>query len=277
MTIACGEKICGLIAGTRKAGTTWLYENFLKDPNFIVSSKVKESGFFAGTRRLDVESYHQLFDTRNCGVPVEVDASVCYQDVAPTLITRYNPEMRVVLVLRDPGEYMISRYVHSFRKGEIKESHFEESFRKHHWLQAELDYGKIIDRFSYFEGRHNLCLVSFAFLRDRPIQFYRKVAQALYGDIPREPYHPITEPVNQARVSTSRFLTSFLSTVAILARKYNLDGIVNAAKRFGLHTKLERNVSRDVMRQKAQECRSLVASMFPRTIEIYNEIEKDSY
>ena len=58
--------IDGLVIGTRKAGTTWLYENFKLDSDFLVSEKVKESGFFSKEliQDYDIRSYTSLIDTQ---------------------------------------------------------------------------------------------------------------------------------------------------------------------------------------------------------------------
>ena len=42
---ARGAGVVGLVIGSRKCGTTWLYENFLADPDVCVSRKVKELPF----------------------------------------------------------------------------------------------------------------------------------------------------------------------------------------------------------------------------------------
>jgi len=119
--VVTGEKVSGLIIGTRKSGTTWLYENFRQDPRVVVSDKVKESGFFTGKSNLDTARYHDLFDPKSDLPRLEVDTSVCYASDAPDCIEQYNPQMRIVLILREPGSFLASRHTHSLRKGELSE------------------------------------------------------------------------------------------------------------------------------------------------------------
>jgi len=266
------ERVHGLVVGTRKAGTTWLYENLLKDPNFLVSEKVKESGFFAGTGNYDLHSYHELYDGANAGIKVEVDSSVCYEVVAPRIIREYNSEMKIVLIFRDPAEYLISRHIHSYRKGEVTESHFADALNAHSWLQAELDYDKIVQRFSYFANKGNLLILSFALLSEHPLDFYGKVTAFLNGGIPALSYVPDLAPVNQARISANNLISRILSSAAKIARRHKLHVVVNAAKNLGLHTKLESNVSRDILNEKIMESRQVVAAMFPRSVEIYQAL-----
>ena len=69
------EKVVGIVVGSRKCGTTWLYENFRHDPELTVSKTVKESGFFARPDDRDFEYYEGLFPNKP-GKKVEVDASL---------------------------------------------------------------------------------------------------------------------------------------------------------------------------------------------------------
>ncbi|MEH6633829.1 MAG: hypothetical protein V7776_23840, partial [Halopseudomonas aestusnigri] len=88
-----------LVIGTRKSGTTWLYSNLLEDGRFSLSRKVKESGFFSGDFSGDREDYLALYDEPDDRVMLEVDTSICYSDMAPQLISKYAPEVKLILIL----------------------------------------------------------------------------------------------------------------------------------------------------------------------------------
>ena len=105
------KTVQGLVVGTRKAGTTWLYENMLEDPHFSLSAKVKESGYFTGDTGLTADAYSDLF-SRGGGQRVEIDTSVCYEDTAQDNILQYNEDMKIVVIFREPGEWLRLSLIH---------------------------------------------------------------------------------------------------------------------------------------------------------------------
>ena len=42
----------------------------------------------------------------------------------------YNPDMKIVLILRDPIEYAVSRYIHLARKGQVSTAEITELLRQ---------------------------------------------------------------------------------------------------------------------------------------------------
>lgn len=229
----------GIVIGTRKAGTTWLYENFRRDPRISVSEVVKESGFFTGeVKNLTYDKYQALFDAAAPGQRVEVDSSVCYADAAAELIERYHPKMRVVLVFRDPVSFLRSRHVHSLRKGELAQSDPLEALQRNHWLQRELDYPAIVARFARFERRGTLTILAYEDMISDPLRFYEVVVQAL-GIEGHTDFLPDVEPVNVSRSSRLRVVSAAFSQGAIVARRLGLHQMVNSLKSTGVHKLFE--------------------------------------
>ena len=234
-------RVSGLVIGTRKSGTTWLYENFRNDPAVSVSEKVKESGFFTSKTRLDSKSYEALLPATEEGVGIEVDTSVCYEDAAVDCILKYNPEMQLVLILRNPVGFLESRYVHSFRKGELKESTSVAALEQNQWLRDELNYELILNRFRPFEDMGRLTVLPYELLKERPLDFYQLALKGL--GVTNSKYEPSLDRVNAARTSQSPFLSTLFSKSAILARKFGAHSIVNMAKSIGFHSAIETKLS----------------------------------
>jgi hypothetical protein len=229
------------VIGTRKAGTTWLYENFRKNPGVVVSDKVKESGFFTGKSNLEAGDYEALLPTDQKGYAVEVDASVCYSDQAPSAIHRYNPKMNIVLIFRSPVGYLESRHTHSLRKGELSQASAAEALAKNQWLRNELDYSGILNRFSEPDNNGQLTVLPYELLKSDPHKFYDLVLQGL--GVTNNQHQPFVNPVNVARSSAVPFLSAMFSNAAKLARKFGAHRIVNLAKSFGVHSALERELT----------------------------------
>jgi hypothetical protein len=259
-------KVSGLVIGSRKAGTTWLYSNFLKDPDTSVAAAVKESRFFLGS--MDEEAYHRLYEKR-APYYLEVDTALCYSNEAPGRISRYNPAMNLVLIFRDPTAYAVSRYVHGVRKGEIQHMDIATAIRDHEIMRTELDYAAMIDRFAFAGER--LKVMRFEDLSADPTSFYRTVKGHLTGT-PADTGPFIFERANTARTSRAPFVAKLLSDAAKLARRYQLHHLVNAAKGVGVHTMLERSASSDELGDLTRAAADAVERHHPDALRVYRSL-----
>lgn len=134
------KKVDFFIVGAPKAGTTSLYhylnEHFeiemssQKEPDFFSDKSLQKQKLYYGKNRIDtIEKYHSLFEKEN--VILRGDASVSYlfyEDV-PHKIIAYNPEAKIIIMLRDPIDRAFSHYLMDYRLGLISES-FETIIKK---------------------------------------------------------------------------------------------------------------------------------------------------
>ncbi|MDC0136894.1 hypothetical protein OAI26_09715 [Sulfitobacter sp.] len=263
------KKVSGLVIGTRKTGTTWLYENMCRDHRVSLSGKVKESGFFTGSSRLDEARYHGLFDSKEDAPYLEVDTSVCYSQGAPDCIEQYNPEMRIVLIFREPGAFLASRHTHSLRKGELSEAYPAEALAANTWLRAELDYPAITERFARFGDR--LSIFKYSQVEEDPVGFYSDVLSALSISDDGS-FIPETQPVNVSRDSRLRVVSTLLSKGAITARHFGLHRLVNGLKSLDLHKRLELH-NDDARKSRSGDLAAhAVAKIMPDTLRFYNTL-----
>jgi len=267
--------ISGLVIGSRKAGTTWIYENLKSNPNFCVSEKVKESGFFTGESGLTYTEYENLFDNYNHGeIKVEVDASVCYSDKFPECIKQYASQSRVILILRNPSEYLVSRYIHSKRKGEIKQNSITEAIKQNEWLRDEIDYPKIVARLSEFK-KEQVLILPFEYLLKDPKCFYNDIVVFLSnGCVTTDPQEIIQEKINVARNSKLPFLSKLLSSSAKLVRKLGLHGVVNAFKKTGILRLIDSGIKKNDKELLLTEASKLVMEDFKESLRIWQMIQK---
>lgn len=263
------KKTQGLIIGTRKAGTTWIYENFCNDPRVLVSKKVKESGFFTSATKLDENEYNNLFDETADEIRIEVDTSICYDPLAPEKIYKYNPCMKVILIIRDPVEFLVSRYNHSYRKGELHQVNVRTALLENNWLREELNYAEIVNRFS--EADIQLSVMTYAELVTNPIKFYSNVIAAL-GVSHGIDFIPDVARVNVSRNSKLRYLSIGLSSGAKIARRFGLHKTVNTLKALNFHKKLEKNNSLNFVEQQRKEAQEALQCIMPDTLEFYKTL-----
>jgi hypothetical protein len=109
-----------LIIGAMKGGTTSLYQ-YLRDHPQVFMPSVKEPMFFAGNWNRGLEWYERLFDGAKDSVAVG-EASANYTKYphipdVPARIAKLLPDVRLVYLVRDPIDRMISEYHHRVAKG----------------------------------------------------------------------------------------------------------------------------------------------------------------
>ena len=122
-----------IIAGAQKAGTTALFD-YLQDHPQIGLSDVKEVHFFDDEAQdwasPDYSAYHAHFDlsdhTRIWG---EATPIYLYWKNSLARIRAYNPDIRLILMLRDPVERAFSHWKMEFARG-VETHPFEWCIRK---------------------------------------------------------------------------------------------------------------------------------------------------
>lgn len=262
----------GLVIGSRKAGTTWLYENFKKDDRISVSHKVKESGFFSGRMGDDTFGYENLWVESDTGYRVEVDTSICSSDEAVSRIYQYNREMKLVLILRSPAEFLVSRFTHGLRKGEFNSENIFKAYDETPMFRRELDYPAIVAQYKKFTDQGNLEIFKYSELTTNPVDFYANVVEAL-GVESRSIYEPFSNHVNVARNSKHPKISQVFSDAAVIARKYGLHRLVNAAKKIGFHSALEQKRNGNESDQLLIDAEKLIHRSLPETLRFYDSLE----
>jgi len=108
-----------LIIGAAKCGTTSLHHYLDQHPD-ISMSRVKEPGVFSQSDRLPrYDSYEGLFD---CAAPYRGESSTSYSrypvegDAAPRIAAAV-PDAKLIYLVRDPVERIVSDYVHQVAIG----------------------------------------------------------------------------------------------------------------------------------------------------------------
>ena len=225
----------GLIIGCRKCATSWLHENFLKDEHVSTTLYTKETRFFTAAPTVTIDQYKALFQPcDDKSFKVECDASICYESASVEKIKTHASNVRLVLILRNPYSYLVSRFIHSRRKGEINSDLSIQSFLDLKWVQQELDYAIIINRFqSNFEG--NLMTLKYESIDNEDIFYSTIVNHLSSGKITSSKPPLVDTKVNFMRSSKFPFASQAFTRGASLARSHGLHGIVSKIKNSGIH------------------------------------------
>lgn len=103
------------IIGEQKCGTTSLFKLLVRNPN-ILASKAKECHYFNTTKTRTDKGYKNYHKEYRCPVYkkyiYQIDATPDYlsDKKAVELIQAYNPEAKIIIVLRNPALRFISAY-----------------------------------------------------------------------------------------------------------------------------------------------------------------------
>lgn len=146
------------IVGAPKAGTSFLYD-FLKENNNFYFSKIKELNFFTYDELLAVsyykdykvktlEKYLKHFENSN-SLKYIVDSSVSYfnSNEAAVKIKNFNPEAKIIIILRNPIKRAESHYLMDLRMG-----YTNKSLNEHLKEDINFYYKQYIGNSSYSEN-----------------------------------------------------------------------------------------------------------------------------
>lgn len=183
-----------LIIGAQRCGTTSLYHYLTQHPK-ILSSFTKEVHYFDGGLNPMIDNYSKGVDWYKSFFPLKREKEVItgeasplylFNPLAPKRIFDLLPEIKMIVLLRNPTERAISQYFHErmlgFEQLPIEEAIFNEEKRNctlphdhlfktesfvHYSYKARGLYKKQIDNFlRYFPSKQMLILSSETFFRE---------------------------------------------------------------------------------------------------------------
>lgn len=129
-----------LIIGAQKCGTTTMHATLRRHPD-VFMSEVKELEFFNHQKCMDDDSFERDYlphfadaaghavvgeSTATCFWTHDPNSPWCRQsrtfnpDIPEAVLHRLGPDMRFLVILRDPVQRAISAYFHHFRNGRIR-------------------------------------------------------------------------------------------------------------------------------------------------------------
>ena len=105
--------------GAQKCASSWIYDVLSDHPMVSVSEK-KELDFFSYNYERGLEWYGDQFDFCR-PVRGEISPSYFHDPAVPSRVRKYNPDIRVIVSLRDPVERALSQHRHLVRLGFVSD------------------------------------------------------------------------------------------------------------------------------------------------------------
>lgn len=193
-----------VIVGPQKCATTWMYEGLAEHPD-VYMPETDSVHYFDMAYHRDIQWYREHFpsDPENYEVIGEETPSYIRSEVTPERLATFNPDIKVIISLRNPIERAFSHYWHEKSKGKIS-FEFEEVFENYdlyeNWIRPGM-YADHIQRFESELDRDQINLMYFDDLVEDDESYIREIYDFV-GVNPSFTPSIIDERVNDARWSS---------------------------------------------------------------------------
>jgi hypothetical protein len=212
-----------LIIGAPRSGTSSLYEMLAKHPG-IFMAPIKEPHYFSSFDfpfpeneilhiTKDKAAYEKLFDGAGSRLRGEASSYYLADPAAPAKIKAYNPTMKLIALLRDPIDRAYSHYLLYERRGEQKESFYDQVQRliegggdPVYDIVGLGNYGDQLTRYHELFSRGQLLVVPFDDLVQKPVETLCAILTFLGVDADKAADLQLQEGQNQFQVPRNQFL-----------------------------------------------------------------------
>ena len=107
--------------GAQKCASTWLHDVLAGHPQLALPSSAKEIDFFSYHYDFGFQWYERVFERMEHTVLAgEVSPSYFHGQGVAERVARYNPKMRIILIVRDPISRAVSNHKHEVRIGHLR-------------------------------------------------------------------------------------------------------------------------------------------------------------
>ena len=226
-------KVDFFIVGAPKAGTTSLYYyldehhdicmSSDKEPNYFSGEELQKQDMYYGKSRVDtLDIYHSLFDKHSeSKIKGEASVSYLFYKNVPKKIKEYNPNAKIIIMLRNPSHRAFSHYLMDRRLGLVYDSFEDIIEKKSNHKNAELFYQQYIEvgqyadqvsRYLEFFDRKNILFIEYEDFRKDIMNVMNRVYKFLNVELQGEvnlnqKYNTYSRPKN----NFIRFIYSFVS------------------------------------------------------------------
>tara|TARA_X000000368_G_C23019350_1_gene707260 strand:+ start:332 stop:1213 length:882 start_codon:yes stop_codon:yes gene_type:complete len=174
-------KVDFFIVGAPKAGTTSLYHylnehpevrmSSQKEPDYFSDKAIQEKGMYYGKNRINtLDKYESLFTQEKGVIYGESSVSYLFYENVAEDIKRYNPDAKIIIILRNPIDRAFSHYLMDYRLGLVSDSFEDIIYKRSKHKSAYLFYQQYIEvsqysnqiqRYLHVFSKDNLLLIDY--------------------------------------------------------------------------------------------------------------------
>ncbi len=167
------KKVNFIIAGAAKCATTWLLECLREHPEIFAPPQ--ELRYFSYNYEKGEEWYEEKFKGADANqIAGEKSPSYMVDPDVPKRIYKYNQDIELFFILRDPVERAYSHYCMLLRGGKLSREIEKELHRDSRMVQEGL-YESHLKRYSTFFSEDQMNIMLYDNLVDEPGTFIQKV------------------------------------------------------------------------------------------------------
>ena len=224
-------KVDFFIVGAPKSGTTSLFHylnrhpqvvmSSQKEPNYFSYNAIHEQGMYYDNNSINtLDKYESLFLQKENMLYGEASVSYLFYDNVAEDIKKYNPNSKIIIMLRNPIERAFSHYLMDYRLGLISDS-FENIITKkskhknaHLFYQQYIEVSKYsmqIQRYLDFFEKDNILFIDYEDFKNNVLETvdqvynFLKISTKFDADINTK-YNAFSMPKNKV----IRFIYSFV-------------------------------------------------------------------
>ena len=198
-----------LIIGAPKAGTSWLFSVLAKHPDIFIPGEKELHYFTRNWRRYPIDGYLRHFAPGAGRLKGEATTNYCrLPSAAIEVVRQMNPNMKLLLLVRDPVDQAWSFMKHLFRYREANFRRYQclfENLSEESYLENVVDdvslssvsHQRILERWLKFFPRENFWLGSLEEIARDPEAVYRSAVTFLgLTPLPADRV-PLAERINE--------------------------------------------------------------------------------
>ena len=198
--------------GAQKSATSWLHYVLSKHPETSASDP-KELNYFTANYDRGEIWYENFFADRPEGsIRVECSPTYFFIRSAPSRAFNYNPDLKLIAILRDPVARSFSNHLHEIRKRHIPETcSFEEAMAANPAYVEQSRYKANLMRWMEYFDRDSLLILIAEEIRDNPLKAFMAVCNHLgvsAETVPDGLFERRHESIDSRNHSLKRFLRS---------------------------------------------------------------------
>lgn len=226
-----------MYVGVQKAGSSWLFQAFSRHPDLRLGrgGEDKDTCFFSYHYDRGYEWYERHFASQQTGLRGEISTSYFACSDAPARIARYNPNMKLVLCLRNPVDRVVSNHLHEIRLGHVSQRNYRlaDGIRNNPAYLEQSSYAHLLQRWLEHFPRERFHIVLFERLFSDPGNHLEALYDFLgVSTAPRDDFPG--GKVNEARVPRSGAVDALTRKATGALRTMRLTSAIDGMKRLGI-------------------------------------------
>lgn len=260
-----------IVVGGQRCGTTWLYQRFLEHPEIYVPENRKELEFFDKNYKKGLDWYQRYFEIshpekyRAIG---EITPSYCDKKETLNRIKETVGGVKVIMVIRDPCERVISQYQY-WQKNFLEKSAITDFIKNKEVIDRSRYSEKIKNIFDVF-GKENCLVLVFEELMENKEFEIKKLGDFLYVDNGLWDFDKFDEKINSSNQVKFKKLFSFFRKIGSILRDFGFDSLIEFVKRSNLMKLF--GESEDASQKPSAEDKKYIRALFNEDVRMTQKL-----